>query len=76
MLGEFLAARDHTRLVVRRKTHRLSLVKLGVLKCCEPEQPIQHGWWQILLFHVNKIRANDLNTPRQRPLDRPLPPLA
>jgi len=36
-LGEFLAACDHTRLVVRREPHRLSLVELRVLKSCQPE---------------------------------------
>ena len=37
VLGKFLAACDHTRLVVRRESHRLSLVELGVLKCRQPE---------------------------------------
>ena len=37
MLGEFLAACDHTWLVVRREPHRLSLVELWVLKCRQPE---------------------------------------
>ena len=37
LLGEFLAACDHTRFVIRRKPHRLSLVELRVLKCCQPE---------------------------------------
>jgi len=36
VLGEFLAACDHSRLVVRREPHRLRLVELGVLKCCQP----------------------------------------
>src|SRR5437773_5769309 len=62
VLGEFLTACDHTRLVVRGEPHRLRLVELGVLKCCQPEQPIQHGWWEIPLFHVNKIRASNLNS--------------
>jgi hypothetical protein len=69
VLGEFLAACDHSRLVVRRKPHRLSLVEFGVLKCCQPEQPIEHSWREILLLHVNKIRANDLNSLRQRSVD-------
>jgi hypothetical protein len=37
MLDKFLAACDYTRLVVRREPHGLSLVKLWVLKCCQPE---------------------------------------
>src|ERR1019366_6204346 len=76
VLGKFLAACDHTRLVVRRESHRLSLVELGVLKCRQPEQSIQHGRWQILLFHVNEVRANDLNSFWQRPFDRFFLPFA
>src|ERR1035437_1097340 len=37
MLDKFLAACDYTRLVVRREPHGLGLVKLLVLKCCQPE---------------------------------------
>ena len=37
VLSEILAASDHTRLVIGREPHRLSLIELGVLKCCQPE---------------------------------------
>ena len=37
VLGELLAASNHTRFIVRRQPHCLSLVKLWVLKCCQPE---------------------------------------
>jgi len=37
VLSEFLPARNHTRLVICRKPHDLSLVELGVLKCCQPQ---------------------------------------
>ena len=76
MLDEFLAAGYHAGFIVRREPHRLRLVKLRVLKGCQPEQPIEHGWRQILTFHVNKVRANDLNGLRQRSFDQPLPPFA
>src|ERR1035441_8552913 len=36
VLCEFLAACDHTWLVVCREPHRLSLVEFGVLKCRQP----------------------------------------
>ena len=37
MLNKFFAACDYTWLVVRREAHGLSLVKLWVLKCSQPE---------------------------------------
>ena len=37
VLGKFLAARDHPRLVIGREPHRLSLVELRVLKRRQPE---------------------------------------
>src|SRR5260221_4240030 len=74
--GKLMPACDYGRLVVGREAHRLSLVRLRVLKCCQPEKPIQHGWRQVLLFHVNKIPANDLSSLWQRPFDRSFPPLA
>jgi hypothetical protein len=37
VLGEVLAAGNHTRLVVRREPHRLSFVELGILKCRQAE---------------------------------------
>ena len=74
VLGEILAARDHARFGICRKPHRLRLVKLRVLECRQPEQTIQHGRWQALLFHVKKIRADDLHSFRQWSLNRPLHP--
>ena len=37
VLGEFLTARDHTRFVISREPHRLSLVELGILKRRQPQ---------------------------------------
>src|SRR5450755_2787730 len=43
VLREFRATCDHTRLVVCREPHRLSLVEFGILKCCQPEETIEHS---------------------------------
>ena len=76
VLGEILTTCNHARLVICRKPHRLRLVKLGVLKCRLPEQTIQHGRRQTLLFHVKEIRTDDLHRFREWPLNRPLHPLS
>src|SRR5215831_18516870 len=64
---EILTARNHTRLVIGREPHRLGLVELGVLECCQTEQPVEHGRRQILLLDIDQIRADYLHGPRQRP---------
>src|ERR1017187_4314608 len=55
VLGQIMAARDHARLGVCRKPHRLRFVELRVLECRQPEKTIQHGGRQATLFHEEKI---------------------
>ncbi len=37
-------AADDARLVECLQSHGLSLVELGILKRCDPEQPVHHLW--------------------------------
>ncbi len=53
--GKILTTCDHARFCVGRKPHRLRLVELWILKCCQPEEPVQHGGRQALLLHIKKI---------------------
>jgi len=64
-VGEFLAACDHSRLVVRREPHRLRLVELG-FEMRQPDSRFSMAGGDPS-FHVNQIRANDLNGLGQRP---------
>ena len=69
--GKILPTCDHARFCVGRKPHRLRLVELWILKCCQPEEPVQHGGRQALLLHIKKICADDCNGCRERPFNRP-----
>jgi hypothetical protein len=48
--SQILATRDNPRFAKRRKSHRLSLVELRILKCSEAKQSLQKGVRQIFLF--------------------------
>src|SRR5258708_2242055 len=76
VLREILTTCDDAWLFICRKSHRLRLVQLRILECRQPEQTIQHGWRQASLFHVKKIRADDLHALGEWPLNRPLHPLS
>ena len=43
VVGKILAARDYSRLVKCGKPHRLCLIEFRILKCGQPEQPVQSG---------------------------------
>src|SRR5262245_48048934 len=43
VMREILGTRDDTRLVVRRQSHRLQLVELGILKRCESKQSVSQS---------------------------------
>src|SRR5437762_14187605 len=69
VVGEILAARDYSRLVKCEKPHRLCLIEFRILKCGQPEQPVQHRRRQPVqhrrrqpvLFDIQEVCANDLN---------------
>src|ERR1700678_853149 len=65
MVGEFLATSDHSRLVERRKPHRLCLVEFRVLKCPKAKQPIQHRGRKILFFDIQKVGTHNLDPQRK-----------
>ncbi len=52
MLWEVLTAGYDPGLAERGKTHRLSLVELGILKCGQTQQSIQHCGRQAFLLDV------------------------
>lgn len=65
VVGEIIAARDHTRLPVSRQTHCLRLIELWILECGQPKQAIEHRGRQVFLFDVDEICTNDLNAFRK-----------
>jgi hypothetical protein len=60
MLGEILRASDDPGLVECREPHRLRAVKLGILKCGEPDDPVaqcrhEHGFRDVNLVRQHRL---------------------
>lgn len=55
-----LGTRDDARLVVGRQAHRLGLVELRILKCCQAEQPIAKGRRQFFLWNVDLVPVSEV----------------
>ena len=55
MMGQILGTSDHPRFAKGRKAHRLSAVKLRILKRGQANQAIQKHIRQVFLFDVNPV---------------------
>ena len=73
VMRKILGAADDAWLVVRRQSHRLRLVELGVLERSEPEQSVSEPRMQLLLGDVDLIAKNEFQRRRQIADDRALP---
>ena len=76
VMGVIFGAADDPRLVIRRQTHRLRLVELGILKGRKPEQSIPEAWWQLILGEINLVAESQFQALRQRTGNRGFLPAA
>ena len=72
VMRKILGARDDAWLVVRRESHRLRFVELGVLKRSEPKQSVSKSRMQPLLGDVDLIAKDEFQRRWQITDDRGL----
>jgi len=67
MVWRILAATDDVRFAIRGQAHPLRLVKVRVLKSCQPDQAIPQRRRQICFLNIDLVPNHQVDLLRQRP---------